>query len=127
MFLFYFFFQALCKFLQQMQADLRLVFPHVTFPSRDFPCLRGCDDFINRISSLSLESSLFTQTVLLSGDFGDAYTRSQIPRLQASIHVLGEFLKYTDCMITLIQQLVALIFENCIFFTPFGLFRQGKK
>ena len=108
-----------------MQADLRTKFPHIIFPSRNFPCLKGCDEYSSRISSLSLKTSLFTQTVLMSGDFGDAYTLSQIARLKKSIRVLGELLEYLECKILLIQELVVLIFENCYFFTPYGLYKQG--
>ena len=109
-----------------MQRDLRGMFPQLVGSSRHFPCLRGCDEYSTRMSTLPLETNLFTQTVLMSGDFGDAYTLSQLARLTDSIPALGHLLGYSEDRISLIRDLVSLIFENCYFFTPFGLYKQGR-
>ena len=111
--------------LQKMISDLRSLFPSLVNKPRNFPCIKGCDEYSNRISSTSLDTSMFTKTCLISGDFSDAYTRSQLLRLQDSIRRIGAILKYDEYIIDLMIRLTILIFTNIYFYTPFGLYRQG--
>ena len=76
---------------------------------------------------MSLNTSLFSKTVLVSGDFGDAYTMSLIARLKDSVVYLGTALKYPGYIISLILDLIDLVFENCYFFTPYGLYKQANQ
>ena len=64
--------------------------------------------------------------MLMSGDFGDAYTMSQLPRLKDSVHFVGSLLGLSPDYIDLVDTLIDIVFTNCFFFTPFGLYRQGK-
>ena len=105
--------------------DVSGVFSHLTTVLRSFPCLKGCDEYSSRITSIPLQTSSFSQTVLLSGDFSDAYTESQTERLKGSIMYLGKIVHYDEYKIQLILKLVDLVFNNCYFFTPYGLYRQG--
>ena len=109
-----------------MIADLRALFPSLLNTPRNFPCIKGCDEYSSRISTTALDTSLFTQTSLVSGDFSDAYTLSQLKRLQDSITTIGQLLKYEEYIVALMINLTTLIFTNSYFFTPFGLYLQGN-
>ena len=84
------------------------------------------DDYLRRLGLLKLDSSKFSRTILLTADFSDAFTETQIPRLQESISVIGYLLGYTNSKTELIVKMVSLVFSNCYFITPFGLYRQSK-
>ena len=75
---------------------------------------------------MSLDSSKYSRTVILTADFGDAFTETQIPRLQESISVIGYLVIYSKHKIDLLISLVDLVFSNCYFCTPTGLYRQSK-
>ena len=75
---------------------------------------------------MPLSTPLFSKIVLISGDFGDAYTMSLISRLKESIAYLGQILGYELYIVELMQSLVELVFSNCYFFTPYGLYKQGR-
>ena len=51
---------------------------------------------------------------------------TQIPRLKESISVVGNLVDYSKQKIDLLNNLVGLVFENCYFITPSGLYRQSK-
>ena len=63
---------------------------------------------------------------LITGDFSDAYTASKILRLQQSISFLGEIIGLPDFHTALINCLVDLVFTNCTFYTPLGLYKSGQ-
>ena len=75
---------------------------------------------------LQLDSSDYSRTFLISADFSDAFTMTQIPRLQESISVVGYIIDYSKPRIDLLRSLVDLVFSNCYFCTPTGLYRQSK-
>ena len=88
--------------------------------------MTGCDDYLDRLGRLQLDKNQFSNTFLISADFSDAFTETQIPRLQESISVIGSILKYQKQIIDLMLALVDLVFSNCYFLTPSGLYRQSK-
>ena len=92
--------KALCTLLQNMLKDVRAAFPKMVKMSRFFPCIRGCDEYSQRVKNTPLKTSLFTKTTLLSADFGDAYTMSQLAHLKESVEYIGNILHYTVDMIT---------------------------
>ena len=120
--------RALYFLLQKMLTDFQGIFPTVNTSnqSNNFTVLAGCDDYTARLNKLRLNSDLYSKTFLVSADFGDAFTETQIPRLQESISVTGHLLGYEKSKIDLLRSLVDLIFSNCYFLTPFGLFRQSR-
>ena len=110
-----------------MLKDLKSNFPEPSFGQNTaFTVLKGCDDYIDRVSKVSLKSDLFTKTTLITLDFGDAYTETSILGLQHSITKIGSKLMYDPDHIDLMRKLVKLVFSNCYFYTPSGLYRQTK-
>ena len=91
-----------------------------------FPVITGCDEFSSRVKELRLDRSKMMQTTFLSADFGDAYTETGISSLQASIRLIGEQIGVDYHEIDLMVKLVNLVFSNCYFFTPFGLYKQTR-
>ena len=91
-----------------------------------FPVITGCDEFSSRVKELRLDRSKMMQTTFLSADFGDAYTETGISSLQASIRLIGEKIGVDYHEIDLMVKLVNLVFSNCYFFTPFGLYKQTR-
>lgn len=114
--------------LQALLQELKKIFPALYSSNQQnhFPVLAGCDDYSARLSSVQLQPDLYTKTFLLTADFSDAYTETQIPRLQESISVIGSLVGYKKQKIDLIKSLVSLVFNNCYFFTMKGLYRQTK-
>ena len=120
--------RALYHLLQDMLRDFRAIFPTVNASTQfnNFTVLAGCDDYTARLNNLNLDSDLYSRTFLVSADFSDAFTETQVPRLQESISVTGHLLGYEKSKIDLMRTLVELVFSNCYFCTPFGLFRQTR-
>ena len=119
--------KALLGLLKLMLLEFKDKFPPCFFGQEStFPVLAGCDDYINRISKVNLSGEIFTKTTLITADFGDAYTETSIPGLQKSISVIGNIFGYGNEYITLMQKMVKLVFTNCVFYTPTGLYRQTK-
>ena len=81
---------ALYGMLKSMLSKFKLKFQD------NFPILKGCDDYAERLSGIRLNSSKPFQTILLSADFGDAYTETSINHLQLSISNIGEILGICD-------------------------------
>ena len=111
---------ALYRMLVEMLSEFKTKFQY------DFPVLRGCDDYIERVSHLNLDSSKAFQTTLITADFGDAYTETCIGHLQDSISSIGKIIGFESEKIELLKTLINLVFSNCYFFTPYGLYRQTR-
>ena len=120
--------KALYSMLKLLLSQFKLNFPAVKASNQtdNFTVLGGCDDYLKRLGLLKLDKSKFSKTVLISADFSDAFTETQISRLQDSISVIGYLLEYSKSRIDLIKAMVSLVFSNCYFTTPFGLYRQSK-
>ena len=120
--------KALYSMLKMMLSEFKHKFPAVNSSNQteNFTVLSGCDDYLGRLGLLKLDSSKFSKTILLTADFSDAFTETQIPRLQESISVIGYLLGYASTKTDLIVKMVSLVFSNCYFSTPFGLYRQSK-
>ena len=69
---------------------------------------------------------MFSKTFLISADFDDAYTETKIQRLEESITIIGSLLGYDKAKTEMIVALMKLVFSNCFFKTPLGIFRQSK-
>ena len=120
--------KALYKMLQEMLQGFGALFPKMSkYPNiSSFTVLKGCDEYINKISTIELEVDSFNSTYLISADFGDAYTETQIHRLEESITIIGALLNYNKARVDLVVSLMKLVYTNCYFKTPFGIFRQTK-
>ena len=118
--------KALYKFLQAMLSDFKQVFPSLNHSNQisDFTVLSGCEDYLHRLSLIKMEQESHCSTFIISADFADAYTETHIPKLQESISVIGQILKYDKQKIDLIKNIVSLVFNHCYFLTPTGLYRQ---
>ena len=92
----------------------------------DFPVIKGCDEYSRRLQQLRLDSSKMMMTTLISADFGDAYTETGISGLQESIRRIGSLIGVETFEIDLMLKLVQLVFSNCYFYTPYGLYRQTR-
>ena len=111
---------VLYKMLKNMLSEFKTKFKD------QFPILKGCDDYAERLSGIRLDSSKIFQTTLLTADFGDAYTETSIEHVQNSVSNIGLILKTCDEKISLVKILIKLVFSNCYFFTPYGLYRQSR-
>ena len=119
--------RALHGFLKEMLLGFNSKFPE-PFQDQDISStvLNGCDDYLSRLSKINLSREKFSMTTLISADFGDAYTETSIPKLKRSIRVIGKLLDYEDDQISLIENLVELVFANAYFYTPYGLYKQTR-
>ena len=63
---------------------------------------------------------------MVSGDFSDAYTKSNLCDLQNSIGKLGPLAGWTMGKINLAKKLAGLVFNNCFFETPSGILKQTQ-
>ena len=115
--------RALCKMLQEMHSSLKIVFSDAGIA---FPLIYGCDEYSANIHNVSFDRSVWSLNTLVSADFSDAYTQSNLLDLQASIAKLGPIAGWPQPKIVLAQQLSKLVFENCFFETPSGILRQTK-
>ena len=106
--------------------ELKKRYSDLTMFPLNYPILSGCDDYSHRVDNLKLDSGLLTKTVLVTADFSDAYTETGITRLQESIKMLGELLGMPYYEIDVMSKLVNLVFTNCYFYTPHGLYRQTR-
>ena len=119
--------KALYSLLQEMLGKFKTVFPKLDNDQIEhFTVLKGCDDNTKRLSFLKLDKQKSSQTILITADFSDAYTETDIEHLKESLRTVGLLVKYEDHHITLLEKLVDLVFLNCYFYTPNGLYRQTK-
>ena len=118
--------KALYRFLQELLSGFRQTFPalNASDQTNNFSVLSGCEDYLERLSKLQLDKEEHSRTFLISADFSDAFTQTQIPKLQESVSVIGHVLKYQKQTIDVINGLIELVFNNCYFSTPTGLYRQ---
>ena len=117
--------RVLYKLLKKMLGQFRDKFSSLGF-GRTFPVLNGCDDFLNRLHDVNLVSSRMMETIMLTSDFSDAFTETGIDRLQESVCVVGNIIDLEISTIDLMKKLVVLVFSNCYFYTPSGLYRQTR-
>ena len=110
--------------LYRMLVETLTEFKSKFTSGNDFPVLKGCDDYINRLSKLKLDPVKSFKTTLLTADFGDAYTETSILHLQDSVSKIGQIIGFCTEKIELMKTLIDLVFSNSYFFTPFGLYRQ---
>ena len=106
-----------------MMSNLRHMYEGLPY---SFPVLKGCDDYIKRLDLMKLSCKKWTKTVLISADFSDAYTETGINRLQESVKLMGNLVGQPQYKTDLMVKLVKLVFTNCYFFTPYGLYRQTR-
>ena len=100
-----------------MLHDFKNKFPKpILGQENGFPVLEGCDDFLKRISKISLSGEKSSTTTLLNADFGDAFTNTSIPRLTKSISTIGHILGYENDHIEIMVGLVELVFLYSIRF-----------
>ena len=118
--------KVLYKLLQKMLQKLKDRYSNLTMYPLKYPVLSGCDDYTHRVDNLRLDTHMLTKTVLLTADFSDAYTETGISRLQESIRMLGELLEIPYFETDVMRKLVNLVFSNCYFYTPHGLYRQTR-
>ena len=118
---------ALYRMMSELLGIFKLKFPPLTDEQdHSFPVLKGCDDYIARLAKLKLDSENYLKTTLVTADFGDAYTETCISHVQNSISNIGKIIGIDVEKIMLMRKLVQLVFSNCYFFTPSGLFRQTR-
>ena len=119
--------KALFSLLTDMLQNFKSKFPNDVFgQTTSFPVLKGCDDYIERLSKMKLEPENILKTTLLTADFGDAYTETGILHIQNSVSEIGKIISWESEKIDLMKKLVNLVFSNCYFFTPNGLFKQTR-
>ena len=67
--------RVLYKLLKIMLDQFRGKFSSLGFDkSLEFPVLRGCDDYLDRLHDVKLVSSRMMETVMLTADLSDAFT-----------------------------------------------------
>ena len=115
--------KALCKMLQEMHSTLKVI---LTNNGTGFPLIYGCDEYSDIIHQVQYDRSTWSMKTLISGDFSDAYTKSSLPDLVASINKLGSVSNWPEAKINLATKLAGLVFENCYFETPKGILRQTQ-
>ena len=119
--------RVLYNLLKRMLEAFSSKFPKVCpDQATGFPVLKGCDDYLERLQDVKLDSSRMMETTLLTADFGDAFTETGIDRLQESISNIGNIVALDISTIDLMRKLVVLVFTNCYFYTPSGLYRQSR-
>ena len=110
-----------------MLSKFKMKFPALDNDQKEnFTVLKGCDDYLGRVSLIQLDSKLFLQTCLISSDFSDACTETGVERLKSSVRSVGDLIGYEHDHVDLIEKLIDLVFLNCYFYTPYGLYRQTK-
>ena len=71
--------KVLYLLLKEMLDKFSHKFPTISNNQiKNFTVLNGCDDYIERLSRLKLDSDKMLETTLISADFGDAYTETGI-------------------------------------------------
>ena len=118
--------RVLYNLLKNMLDKFKARFPADSSCSLGFPVLTGCDDYLTRLHNVKLNPQKMMQTTLITADFGDAFTETGIDRLQQSISFIGAILGLELSVIDLMRKLVKLVFTNCYFYTPHGLYRQSR-
>ena len=119
--------KALYGMLHSMLKDFSKQFPSLENDQKEnFTVLQGCDDYVQRLSLIKLNPGMCFETSLISADFSDAYTATGIEHLKKSILKVTNLVKYEKSHAELIVKLVDLVFLNCFFYTPYGLYRQSK-
>ena len=114
------------KMLQDLLKLLRESFPEQLLNLLGFPVLKECDDYIARISRIKLDQAKAMQTVIITSDFEDAYTNTDVGHIKETVKEIASLLKLPSDHINLVVGLLDLVFSNCYFFTPMGLFRQTE-
>ena len=120
--------KALYSLLKMLLTKFSLTFPSLysSHQSKLFPVLSGCDDYLERLREVEIDYSNYGKLFLISADFEDAFTKTDIASLKESISVIGTIVGSDNYEIELIIRLVDLVFSNCYFYTPSGLYRQTK-
>ena len=117
--------KALYGMLHSLLSSFRTRFPTLeNNQNENFTELKGCDDYVQRLSLIELDSKKNLQTTLISADFSDAYTETGIEHLKISIKKVADLVKYEESFAEIMLELVDLVFFNCYFYTPFGLYRH---
>ena len=115
--------QSLCKMLQEMHSILK---GSLKERGVELPLIYGCDEYSSNVQTIRFNSTDCSQNTLISGDFSDAFTKSSLCDLQGSISKLGQIAGWSSSKISLAKKLAKLVFENCFFETPRGIFRQSQ-
>ena len=79
-----------------------------------------------KIKNIRYPAEDWSLNTILSADFADAYTQSELADLQKAIKKLGGVLRWSFGKISLSNKLAALVFNNCYFETPNGIHRQSR-
>ena len=112
--------KSLCKLLQELHAVLK-----VHMGSR-YPVVMGCEEYSRKIQNIRYPAEDWSLNTILSADFADAYTQSELTDLQKAIKKLGGVVNWSSRKISLSNKLAALVFNNCYFETPSGIHRQSR-
>ena len=95
--------------LQEMHSQLKIVLAKDRI---SIPVIYGCDEYSDKIQKLRYDRSKWGQTALISGDFSDAYTKSNLVDLDCSIRKLGQLVGWKVPKINLATGLAKLVFEH---------------
>ena len=112
--------KSLCKLLQNLHTQVKIRM------GETYPIILGCDEYSNKIRKIEYPASQWTLNTILSADFADAYTKSNLEDLQGALKTLGEFTDWPVGKVELCKKLAKLVFENCYFETPNGIQRQSN-
>ena len=112
--------KALCKLLQNLHCQVKIRMGHT------YPIILGCDEYSNKIQQVEYPAAQCSSNTLLSADFSDAYTKSNLLDLQGALDKLGTFCNWPIGKISLCKKLSKIVFENCYFETPTGIQRQSQ-
>ena len=115
--------KTLCKMLQEMHSTLKAV---LLKKKIGFPVIYGCDEYSDNIQKVKFDRLTWSNKTLISGDFSDAYTKSNLCDLQGSIGKLGVLAKWSEYKINLAKKLAGLVFEIGFFETPGGILKQTQ-
>ena len=91
---------------------------------QEFTILNGCEDYINRLGNIQIDDQKQLRTTFITADFADAYTSTSITHIQKSVLELGSFLNIHEDHISLMTDLIHVVFTNCYFDTPKGIYYQ---
>ena len=90
--------------------------------------LKVCDDYISRLKRICLDHADFSRTFLICADFLATFYNDTGAKITGAwpVSVVGSIIDYTKPEIDLMVSLVYLVFSNCYFLTPIGLYKQTK-
>ena len=112
--------KALCKLLQDLHNMVKIQM------QSKYPIILGCDEYSKKIQQIRYPADGWCLNTLISADFSDAYTRSNLEDLEKSITKLGNFVDWPQSKISLSKKISKLVFENCYFETPCGIHKQTQ-